>query len=96
MTTNEDQIAREHRERGEGEGLTPGSRAWWRERATRHTLPADQVLVLGRIEDFDPTQRITSPASARRDLSVPPGVVPSEAEIEEILANLTGEEDVEP
>lgn len=80
MTDNEDRIEREHMFKPQ---VTPA------ERAERHNLPADQVVVLGHISQFRPPI-----ASEPVRIVVPPGVVPTEAEVEEILANLTGDEDV--
>jgi hypothetical protein len=55
VADNDDRIEREHRVRqlqDEGDGPEPGSDAWWAERAKRHDLPADQVVVLEHISEF--------------------------------------------
>jgi len=90
MTDNEDRIDAEHarkRDRPLGEGLKEGSPEWWAERAKRHDLPADQVVVLGRIEDFDPTRDLTDDASAVDPDLVPPEELPDE-DVEDILESL--------
>jgi hypothetical protein len=44
VTQHEDQVERDHEQQPE-------------DRSLRYALPADQVVLVGRIEDFDPSRR---------------------------------------